>query len=355
MWSQSKECTDPLKFIYEDLAITAYLIALWRKTSSHPKAFADLGCGNGLLVYILTEEGYLGYGYDVRSRNIWSYYPKKVQSMLIEETIDPLHIKLPFEVDWLIGNHSDELSPWVPVVAACAHYEMKYFLLPCCGYEFCGSKYQRRNSKFSAYNDFLNYVTNISSKCGFITKIDRLKIPSTKRIAVLSIERIYSKPDFQQQCFVVRQLIADDCQSHGAIKFRNKREPVRNCTQIDKIFLDEIVSRIFQFMLTPTEVQENTTWNTGRKLRIQDLLKCLQPSDLKSIKSECGGLKTLLKNKHDIFEFLSHDLIQIRKPSLLKGNETKKLQTVKKRKCYFLQYHPNGCPLSDDQCTFLHS
>ena len=34
--------------------------------------FIDLGCGNGLLTYLLTSEGYQGYGIDVAERKIWS-------------------------------------------------------------------------------------------------------------------------------------------------------------------------------------------------------------------------------------------------------------------------------------------
>ena len=38
------------------------------------KFFADLGCGNGLLVYILEKEGYSGTGFDLRQRKIWAKY-----------------------------------------------------------------------------------------------------------------------------------------------------------------------------------------------------------------------------------------------------------------------------------------
>ena len=34
--------------------------------------FIDLGCGNGLLTYLLTSEGYQGYGIDIAERKIWS-------------------------------------------------------------------------------------------------------------------------------------------------------------------------------------------------------------------------------------------------------------------------------------------
>ncbi|KAF2348899.1 tRNA (uracil-O(2)-)-methyltransferase [Trinorchestia longiramus] len=66
-WS---ERTDPKKFVHEDIGIATYLLLLWSELS-RPQRFVDLGCGNGLLVYILTKEGHVGAGYDIKRRNIW--------------------------------------------------------------------------------------------------------------------------------------------------------------------------------------------------------------------------------------------------------------------------------------------
>jgi tRNASer (uridine44-2'-O)-methyltransferase len=49
----------------------AYLLLLWeeeRRTTglTDKQTFIDLGCGNGLLVYILTCEGHRGVGVDIR-------------------------------------------------------------------------------------------------------------------------------------------------------------------------------------------------------------------------------------------------------------------------------------------------
>ena len=66
------ESTDPDKFIHEDVGIAVYLMLLWKHSSKNPIRFADIGCGNGLLVYILTQEGVgQGVGYDLRERKIW--------------------------------------------------------------------------------------------------------------------------------------------------------------------------------------------------------------------------------------------------------------------------------------------
>jgi tRNASer (uridine44-2'-O)-methyltransferase len=48
-----QESSDPEKSVHEDLGIAAYLSCLWK---GKPTTFVDLGCGNGLLVFILTSE-----------------------------------------------------------------------------------------------------------------------------------------------------------------------------------------------------------------------------------------------------------------------------------------------------------
>ncbi|XP_073819200.1 probable tRNA (uracil-O(2)-)-methyltransferase [Musca autumnalis] len=364
-WNDAKESTDPLKFIYEDLAIAAYLIALWQSDVMNPSpvAFADLGCGNGLLVYILNEEGYAGYGYDVRSRKIWSYFPSKVANNLKEETIDPCTFHLPPDVDWIIGNHSDELSPWLPVLAARSHYKMNYFLLPCCAFEFSGRKFQRRNSSISIYNDFCDYAERISKVCGFETEIDRLKIPSTKRIAFIGRRRNYSSISHSNKVEEIQQFVDSEKNlypntDNSEIKLRDKVEVVRNCTQIDKTVIDQIVLKIFLLLLNQTNIPQEPSpikneWLEGRSLTMPEIARGLMKEDLKQIKSECGGLKTLLRNKHEIFELYKPDFVKIRIPQPLQ-KASNKPQTIKKRACFFYRNHPQGCPLSSNDCSFIH-
>ena len=86
-----KEKTDPRKHVFEDIAIAAFLIELWKKIykAKQDFQFRDLGCGNGLLVYILTKEGYHGLGIDARARKSWTSYPEDVQEKLKEQVIVP--------------------------------------------------------------------------------------------------------------------------------------------------------------------------------------------------------------------------------------------------------------------------
>ncbi|PIO56050.1 hypothetical protein TELCIR_22556, partial [Teladorsagia circumcincta] len=86
------ERTDPNKFVYEDCGIAAYLLEFWRKRGRTPKKFADLGCGNGLLVHLLNKEGVEGVGIDIRKRKIWS--EQLAGTSLIEAVVDPSKVCL---------------------------------------------------------------------------------------------------------------------------------------------------------------------------------------------------------------------------------------------------------------------
>ncbi|OWB68765.1 hypothetical protein B5S33_g4629 [[Candida] boidinii] len=87
-WSES---TDPRKHVFEDIAIAAFLIEFWTKIYKRKDSFEfrDLGCGNGLLVYILSMEGYKGIGIDARARKSWRGYPSDIQLKLKEQVIIP--------------------------------------------------------------------------------------------------------------------------------------------------------------------------------------------------------------------------------------------------------------------------
>jgi hypothetical protein len=64
------EVTDPSKHVFEDIAIATWLICIWKHDQS--QRFVDLGCGNGFLTFILSQEGYSGYGVDMTRRKLWA-------------------------------------------------------------------------------------------------------------------------------------------------------------------------------------------------------------------------------------------------------------------------------------------
>lgn len=66
------ESTDPAKHVFEDIAIATWLICVWQHDKS--QRFVDLGCGNGFLTHILSQEGYSGYGVDMTRRKLWDAF-----------------------------------------------------------------------------------------------------------------------------------------------------------------------------------------------------------------------------------------------------------------------------------------
>ncbi|KAG2418982.1 hypothetical protein HFD88_002086 [Aspergillus terreus] len=176
------ESTDPGKHVFEDLAITAFLIELWRnmygvvpadersedaqeKVRKFP-GFVDMACGNGLLVYVLLMEGYDGWGFDARRRKTWSIFPETVQERLKEQIYIPrpfvdamtaagleselhdlgvgFHSGMFSKDTFIISNHADELTPWTPLMAAQAHPDSPspFIAIPCCSHSLSGARYR---------------------------------------------------------------------------------------------------------------------------------------------------------------------------------------------------------------------
>ncbi|XP_059619546.1 probable tRNA (uracil-O(2)-)-methyltransferase [Phlebotomus argentipes] len=348
------EVTDPQKFVFEDIAIAAYLITLWQEErklmgSSQFQSFVDVGCGNGLLVFILTSEGYPGIGVDLRKRKIWDVYPESVK--LLEKTINPMEDDEIPPTDWIIGNHSDEMSPWIPVLAAKNSPNCRFFLLPCCAYEFNGNKYQRRNCKNSLYHDFINYAMEISEICGFSIELDRLRIPSTKRICIIGKSR----------SALNRESLERFIEEKSSAKFqaREALEKVRNCTQVPKNITSQIVEIVFSELLKCDEkFNTGDDWNAGGSIDLPEIVQKIPQELLKALKDECGGLQTLLRNNNQIFEVIKGQ-VRIRDPRKISQHVPKSRKPFKRKfkekDCWFHQNHPNGCPLSDPDCSFRHS
>ncbi|XP_054109497.2 putative tRNA (uracil-O(2)-)-methyltransferase isoform X4 [Callithrix jacchus] len=363
------EVTDPEKFVYEDVAIAAYLLILWEEERAERgltarQSFIDLGCGNGLLVHILSSEGHPGRGIDVRRRKIWDMYGP--QTRLEEDAITPNDKTLFPDVDWLIGNHSDELTPWIPVIAARSAYNCCFFVLPCCCFDFVG-KYRRRQSKKTQYREYLDFIKEVGSACGFHVEEDCLRIPSTKRVCLVGKSRTYppsreaSMDEKRTQYINSRQgrpvsppgqglspsppQVAfgstGHCDGHQALDAgvgcvpgaqaaehrsgpqtggpwlpgfhpREKTERVRNCAALPRDFIDQVVLQVANLLLGGK--QSNTrssrngsvkTWNGGESLSLAEVASALDAETLRRLKRECGGLQTLLRNSHQVFRVVN--------------------------------------------------
>ncbi|KAF7994425.1 hypothetical protein HCN44_003897 [Aphidius gifuensis] len=378
------ECTDPAKFVYEDIAIATYLILLWDNERYNlmlgdKQSFVDLGCGNGLLVYILTSEGHPGFGIDLRKRKIWDLFSG---THLEEKTIIPSSKSLFPDTDWIIGNHSDELTPWIPVIAARSSYKTRFFLLPCCAHEFDGRKFQRPSAAHSQYLGYLKYIKNVCEECGFITNIDKLRIPSTKRICFIGERRSYPRDQTNIQDEKIEKIInerslqktdesinnnndnnnetTNDKWSND-FKPRDSVEKVRNCTQIDKNIQNEIINIVKSELLAKVRIinsdeDDNKKWNAGGQLELAKLATIIPNDLLKKLKNECGGLQTLLRNHSHVFQ-INNGIVQFKIPgseTIINNKKKRKSVILKVKPCWFFNNHPDGCFVSDEKCNFKH-
>uniref|UniRef100_A0A670Y7N6 tRNA (uracil-O(2)-)-methyltransferase n=1 Tax=Pseudonaja textilis TaxID=8673 RepID=A0A670Y7N6_PSETE len=395
------EVTDPEKFVYEDVAIATYLLVLWederaRRGLSEKQSFLDLGCGNGLLVHILGNEGHPGKGIDVRRRKIWDMYGP--QTCLEERAINPDHLYP--EADWLIGNHSDELTPWIPVIAARSSSSCRYFLLPCCFFDFYG-KYNRRQSQKSQYREYLDFVAEVGTVCGFQVEEDCLRIPSTKRVTpALGGPSCPSAADERREFIRKRRPGGPVTLAPGGSRPRPRqeqslsaagqrrcaeeregrpsrppgflprgKEQVRNCTTLPHALVDQVALKVAHLLLSETDGSllhgPSSPWNRGgeSRLPLSDIAGHLDKATLKTLKKEHGGLQTLLRNNHQVFQ-VQHGKVRLR--DWREGERPRKQlrarpararlpsEATKTRLCWFDRHHPQGCPLPSASCPYAH-
>ncbi|KAJ6789460.1 hypothetical protein PWT90_00261 [Aphanocladium album] len=214
-WAES---TDPKKHVFEDLGIAAFLMELWVNMYGEDKAkfpgFVDIGCGNGLLVYILNEEGYAGWGFDARERKSWAQYsttpctPSPTGHSLVERCLMPSVVPKPenetpideslihnglFEKGtFIISNHADELTPWTPILGALS--DCPWISIPCCSHDLAGAKFRAppprdKTKPKSTYASLVDWVAQIAEDCGWKPETEMLRIPSTRNTSLLGRTR----------------------------------------------------------------------------------------------------------------------------------------------------------------------
>ena len=200
------ENTDPLKHAFEDISLAAFLILLWKERHGKETKFVDIGCGNGVLVYLLVMEGYEGYGFDARRRKSWKIFPQHVQDRLYEKilipsflediTDDAVHNGRFDDQTFLISNHADELTPYTPLLAAMTPGS-GFLAIPCCEHDFSGAKVGGRVVKTiqtTAENDSLGqgkygmyckWICEIARQMGWTVEREMLRIPSTRNVGIV--------------------------------------------------------------------------------------------------------------------------------------------------------------------------
>ena len=276
-----------------------------------------MGCGNGLLVYILNDQGFKGYGIDMRKRKIWSnkfYLDSNVK--LVEQTIDPRSCHFE-DVDWLIGNHSDELSPWLPVIALKSSKKIKcnFFLIPCCFFDFT-SKYEVKKRGESRYDTYLNFLKDIIRTCGFHVIRDKLRIPSTKNVCFICNYRVQDSKSLESESNIDSSLkkrvldIIDDSNSLNefSVDFKardlqmEKDKSTRNCTKnVDFELKNFIIKRVLENLLADSneskcvfiKKEDGTDWNAGSTLTLNGVANLFDKETLNKLKLECGGISKI--------------------------------------------------------------
>ncbi|KDE09091.1 hypothetical protein, variant [Microbotryum lychnidis-dioicae p1A1 Lamole] len=235
MAQEWKEETDPQKHLFEDVAIAAWLIVVWRdmyadSDGKPPGGFVDVGCGNGLLVHLLSSEGYPGYGLDLRARKSWAHYTP--QPDLRTQSLDPPALLTaddpPFPINsFLIANHADELTPWIPLFASRTP-GAKFLNIPCCHHTLSGrftalhytipqhvldfdlgpsSDSPSDSNLMTPFfapapilstgraHAFQLYLAHLTILCGFVPEREALRIPSTKNFGFLGRRRVEGLSD----------------------------------------------------------------------------------------------------------------------------------------------------------------
>jgi tRNASer (uridine44-2'-O)-methyltransferase len=221
-WAES---TDPSKHVFEDLGIASFLIEMWidMYTDEPFPGFVDIGCGNGLLVHLLNEEGYSGWGFDARARKSWETYCKKddsqqgldsLRELLLlpsiverseqqDENGDPLvdnekiHNGLFPKGTFIISNHADELTPWTPILGTLS--SSPFIMIPCCSHNLTGARYRAppprdKTKASSTYASLVDWVSRIAEDCGWEVETEMLRIPSTRNTALIGRTRTSELP-----------------------------------------------------------------------------------------------------------------------------------------------------------------
>lgn len=232
------ESTDARKHVYEDIGIATFLILLWEKTveagGTQPTSFVDVGCGNGLLVHLLNAEGHTGFGFDLQARKSWPVWQSlpggadlRVVSLDAPAIVQEGQTMFP-PSSFLIGNHADELTSWLPLLAHSVPQACGFVNIPCClfqldGTHFGNTKYplsdeqisallgQQRESQATQRTSrefqrgpptqsaastsrnvaYLKYVSHLHLQAGWHLEKEALRIPSTKNWALVGRRRVW--------------------------------------------------------------------------------------------------------------------------------------------------------------------
>ncbi|KIO29345.1 hypothetical protein M407DRAFT_21569 [Tulasnella calospora MUT 4182] len=262
--------TDPLKHVFEDIGIATFLMLLWKQTYPEreapavdepqpwdtwgrpPGGWIDLGCGNGLLVHILVSMGYTdGFGIDIRTRKTWELFPPETQAHLRVYSYDPTVITANSVCPpllqpgiFIIGNHSDEMTPWLPILAALCP-NASFLSIPCCPWDldqkFVKPRgFHKRPDKLPAEEElerkleargkggstslsgtYLQWHLHEGIECGFDVETEVLRIPSSRNWALIGRRKVAVTADEEEKHRQAAFAKVKAVQERGSFKARS--------------------------------------------------------------------------------------------------------------------------------------
>ncbi|KAI6235148.1 putative tRNA (uracil-O(2)-)-methyltransferase [Aphelenchoides besseyi] len=346
------ERTDPIRFVYEDCGIASYILSLRESSDLHFNYFVDLACGNGLLTFLLSASGLRGCAIDARKRKIWDRFAEVAD--LRQMSLNPTDSKcsdLPPETDFIIGNHSDELIPWIPILAV--RRRCSFFIIPCCFHDFfcrfAGLPTTQANGA-SRYEQYLSYIESICVSLGFQVRVDRLKTTSSRRIAFLGTIPPNGLPENVEE--IISQLLQKASRDRSQFTPIASVEPVRNCTRLPLEFRRNLSRKLLNVLLTLSD-DHIKDWKVGGSLHLSKLMNTLDDYEKSQLKSQDGGLQTFFRNLHQAFQVKNGEVALRRWPEVYTGFF--KAGQPKKSSCWFKDNHPQGCPLESSTCPYQHN
>merc|ERR1739838_1194473 len=147
---------------------------------------------------------------------------------------------------------------------------------------------------------------------------------------------------------------------------RPKLEIVQNCTRLDAQVKNKVFESVVEKLLATVNCIKlkggRGSWNKGGRIELSEVAKLFDDDIKQSMKRECGGLQTLLRNSHQVF-LIREGCVELRDWSNLDcqavGNKRKRKlnqekNTRKTKACWFDTSHPDGCPRLPHECPFLH-
>lgn len=147
---------------------------------------------------------------------------------------------------FLIGNHADELTPWIPVLSTLSSAS-GYLSIPCCAWSF-DTRYERSaialfttatpefvdslnlggdGSNSSSYSMYRIWLASLSLHLGWKVECETLRIPSTRNWAVVGARYISSIPNEGLRIFAGRARTTNDPDQMEKFK-ANAEDIVRN-------------------------------------------------------------------------------------------------------------------------------